>query len=105
MSISIFCGTFRCHPESAVCVDSQTIPAVINNPPQLLCCQVFYIPDLSIVGVDVVELHLKRRVLLDEDNGLDVSVLKGFVVADVELSRYDEGSLRLEAFSFRWCRW
>lgn len=51
----------------------------------------FYLPDLSIVGMDVVELHLKRRVLLDEDNGFDASVLKGFVVADIEYCYYGEG--------------
>lgn len=40
--------------------------------------------------MDVVELHLKRWMLLDEDNGLDVSVLKGFVVADIEHGYYGE---------------
>lgn len=65
-------------------VDSQPVPAVISNPLLLLCCQALYLPDLSVISVDVVELHLKRRMLLDEDNGLDVSVLKSFVVADVK---------------------
>lgn len=73
-----------------VCIDAQLVPAVINNPPPLLRRQALYLSDLSIIGVIVVELHLKRRVLLDEDNGLNVSVLKRFIVAGVEHRHYDE---------------
>lgn len=73
-----------------VCIDAQPVPAVINNPPPLLRRQPLYLPDLSIIGVDVVELHLKRGVLLDEDNRLDVAILNGVVVADGEHGRYNE---------------
>lgn len=73
-----------------VCIDAQSVPAVINNPPPLLRRQPLYLPDLSIIGVDVVEPHLNRGMPLDEDNRLDVAILNGVVVDDVEHGRHNE---------------
>lgn len=69
-------------------IDSQPIPAVVNDPLSLFVRESFDVPDLSIVGVNVVKLHLERGVFLDERNGLNVAIFKGFVVADVEHSQY-----------------
>jgi hypothetical protein len=73
-----------------ISLDAQPVPAVINNLPPLLHRQALYLPDLSIVGVDVPELHLKCGMLLDKDNRLYVAILNGVVLADVEHGRYNE---------------
>lgn len=65
-------------------INSQPIPAVIDDPFALLALKPLDLPYLAIVGVDVVELHLQRRMLFDEEDGLYVPVFKSFLVADIQ---------------------
>lgn len=47
-------------------VDAKPIPAVVNDPFTLLLRESLDLSNLPVIGVDVVKLHLKRRMLLDE---------------------------------------
>ena len=58
--------------------------AVINNPFTLLLRESLDLSNLPVIGVDVVKLHLKRRMLLDEQDRFDVPILKRFVIPNVK---------------------
>ncbi len=65
-------------------VDAEPIPAVIDDPLTLLLRESLDLTNLPVIGVDVVKLYLKRRMLLDEQDGFDVSIFQRFVIPNVE---------------------
>ena len=65
-------------------VDAEPIPAVINDPLTLLLRESFDLTNLPVIGVDIVKLHLKSRMLLDEQDRFDVPILKRFVIPNVK---------------------
>lgn len=76
------------HLNVALCfqlsVDTKSILAVVDYPLPLFVRKAFYLPDFPIIGMNVVKLYLKRRMLLDEQDGFNISIFKSVVVANVE---------------------
>lgn len=85
---------FSLHLNVVLCfqfgVDSKSIPTVVDDPLPFFVRKAFNLPDFTIVGVDVLKLDLKRWVFLDEQNGLNITLFKGFVVTDVEHSKHNQ---------------
>lgn len=72
-------------------VDAQPVATVVDDPASLLPGEALDFPDLAIVGVQVVELHLKRRMLLYKHDRLDIAILERLVITDIEHRQEHQG--------------
>ena len=69
-------------------VDTKSVPTVVNDPHSFFVYETFNLPDFAIVGVYVEKFYLKCRVSFDEQNSLNIAILKGLIVAYVDHSQH-----------------